>query len=188
MNYTMKKTRYLATLLMIITLFFPINVRAAEQSEEVVQHGTTIAFTPVVTFFERQKSSMVINLDTVDAVFMWQVQLSDSPDFSRVENRYFKNIYNHGGMCIVMEPIKENGKTYNTRTIWYGGHKMSFRKVLRKHSKDRLVTTQGVVNGVRNKIRMKKRLYIPIKKKYVRVRCIYYGSFYYAYSKWVNIK
>lgn len=181
--------RIIILLLAVILTTVPMNVQAeSKPSDELRQGGQVIAFDPVITSFERQRSSMVINLDTVECVYMFEVQWSDKPDFEGAETRYFRNVDNRGCLIIAYEPIRQNGKTYNTRTIWYGGRKMSFRKVLRKHPKDRLVTTQGIVNELRNRLRIKKRLYVPGKGRYVRVRCIYYGARPYAYSKWIEAR
>ena len=179
----------LVALMMALIMLVPMNVQAeSKPSDELRQGGQVIAFDPVITSFERQRSSMVINLDTVECVYMFEVQWSDKPDFEGAETRYFRNVDNRGCLIIAYEPIRQNGKTYNTRTIWYGGRKMSFRKVLRRHPKDRLVTTQGIVNELRNRLRIKKRLYVPGKGRYVRVRCIYYGACHYAYSRWIEVR
>ena len=179
----------LVALMMALIMLVPMNVQAeSKPSDELRQGGQVIAFDPVITSFERQRSSMVINLDTVECVYMFEVQWSDKPDFEGAETRYFRNVDNRGCLIIAYEPIRQNGKTYNTRTIWYGGRKMSFRKVLRRHPKDRLVTTQGIVNELRNRLRIKKRLYVPGKGRYVRVRCIYYGACPYAYSRWIEVR
>ena len=180
--------RALMTLILVMTMLTPIGARAQEPSPELAQNGTRIAFLPIVTSFVPQKSSMVICLDTVESVHLFQVQYSDRPDFNGAETLYFRNVDNHGSLRIVMQPIKKDGKTYNTRTIWYGGRKIDYRKALRKHSKDRLTTPQSIVNKLRNRLRIKKRLYVPGKGKYVRIRCIYYGGFDYAYSKWVTVR
>ena len=179
----------LVALMMALIMLVPMNVQAeSKPSDELRQGGQVIAFDPVITSFERQRSSMVINLDTVECVYMFEVQWSDRPDFEGAETTFYQNVDNHGCLIIAYEPIRQNGKTYNTRTVWYGGRKMSFRKVLRKHPKDRLVTTQGIVNELRNRLRIKKRLYVPGKGKYVRVRCIYYGACPYAYSRWIEVR
>ena len=178
----------LLMLLMVLCMLTPIVVHAQEPSPELAQNGTRIAFLPIVTSFVRQKSSMIICLDTVESVHLFQVQYSDRPDFKNAETRYFRNVDNHGSLRIVMQPVKKDGKTYNTRTIWYGGRKIDYRKALRKHSKDRLTTPQSIVDKLRNRLRIKKRLYVPGKGKHVRIRCIYYGGFDYAYSKWVTVR
>lgn len=175
-------------LMFMCFMLVPIGARAQEPSPELAQNGTRIAFLPIVTSFVPQKSSMIICLDTVESVHLFQVQYSDRPDFKDAETRYFRNVDNHGSLRIVMQPVKEDGKTYNTRTIWYGGVKIEYRKALRKHSKDRLTTPQSIVDKLRNRLRMKKRLYVPGKGKHVRIRCIYYGGFDYAYSKWVTVR
>lgn len=176
----------LLILMVAVLSLMPLSTKAAEQSREVVQHGRIIAFDPSIKSVVGQRTSMVVNIDTVSCALMYQVQWSDTTDFGKSETRFFRNVDNHGCMIIEMEPVRENGKVYNTRTIWYGGYKMSFRRVLRKHPKDRLVTTQGIVNELRNRLRISKRLYVPAKGKYVRVRCIYYGTCDYAYSRWTT--
>ena len=181
--------RIMILLLAVILATVPMTAKAeSKPSDELRQGGQVIAFDPVITSFERQRSSMVINLNTVECVFMFEVQWSDRPDFEGAETRFFQNVDNHGCLIIAYEPIIQNGKTYNTRTVWYGGRKMSFRKVLRKHPKDRLATPQSVVDNLRKRLAIKKRLYVPGKGKYVRVRCIYYGACPYAYSKWIEVR
>lgn len=180
--------RALMTLILVMTMMTQIGARAQEPSPELAQNGTRIAFLPIVTSFVWQKSSMIICLDTVESVHLFQVQYSDRPDFKDAETKYFRNIDNHGSLRIVMQPVKKDGKTYNTRTIWYGGVKIDYRKALRKHSKDRLTTPQSIVDKLRNRLRIKKRLYVPGRGKYVRIRGIYYGGFGYAYSKWVTVR
>lgn len=180
--------RLLTLMLAVILAVTPIGVHAQEPSPELAQNGTRIAFLPIVTSFVPQKSSMIICLDTVESVHLFQVQYSDRPDFKDAETKYFRNIDNHGSLKIEMKPVKEDGKTYNTRTIWYGGRKIDYRKALRKHSKDRLTTPQSIVDKLRNRLRIKKRLYVPGKGKHVRIRSIYYGGFDYAYSKWVTVR
>ena len=182
----MKKTLLILTLIM--TMLTSIGARAQEPSPELAQNGTRIVFLPIVTSFVPQKSSMIICLDTVESVHLFQVQYSDRPDFKDAETKYFRNVDNHGSLKIEMKPVKEDGKTYNTRTIWYGGVKIDYRKALRKHPKDRLTTPQSIVEKLRNRLRIKKRLYVPGKGKHVRIRCIYYGGFDYAYSKWVTVR
>ena len=181
--------RIIILLLAVILAAAPMTAKAeSKPSDELRQGGQVIAFDPVITSFERQRSSMIVNIETVECAFMFEAQWSDRPDFEGAETMFYQNVDNHGCMIIAYEQIRQNGKTYNTRTVWYGGRKMSFRKVLRRHPKDRLVTTQGIVNELRNRMRIKKRLYVPGKGRYVRVRCIYYGACPYAYSRWIEVR
>ena len=90
----MKKTLLILTL--ILTMLTSIGVRAQEPSPELAQNGTRIAFLPIVTSFVPQKSSMIICLDTVESVHLFQVQYSDRPDFNGAETLYFRNVDNHG--------------------------------------------------------------------------------------------
>ena len=179
----------LVALMMALIMLVPMNVQAeSKPSDELRQGGQVIAFDPVITSFERQRSSMIVNIETVECAFMFEVQWSDRPDFEGAETMFYQNVDNHGCLIIAYEPIRQNGKTYNTRTVWYGGRKMSFRKVLRKHPKDRLTTPQSVVDNLRKRLAIKKRLYVPGKGRYVRVRCIYYGACPYAYSRWIEAR
>ena len=179
----------LVALMMALIMLVPMNVQAeSKPSDELRQGGQVIAFDPVITSFERQRSSMIVNIETVECAFMFEAQWSDRPDFEGAETMFYQNVDNHGCLIIAYEPIRQNGKTYNTRTVWYGGRKMSFRKVLRKHPKDRLTTPQSVVDNLRKRLAIKKRLYVPGKGRYVRVRCIYYGACPYAYSRWIEAR
>lgn len=92
------------------------------------------------------------------------------------------------GTRIAFLPIVTSFVPQKSSMIWYGGRKIDYRKALRKHPKDRLTTPQSIVDKLRDRLRIKKRLYVPGKGEHVRLRCIYYGGFDYAYSKWVTVR
>ena len=172
--------RLLALTLAIIMMMAPIGAMAADKpSEELTQGGKIIAFVPEVTSYTEQKSSMVVNIDTVSCAFMFEIQWADTPDFKRPHTQFYRNVDNHG--CMIVD-IEKQGSQY-VREIWYGGYKMSYRR-----SQTPLTTPQSVVNQLRQRLAIKKRLYVPGKGRYVRVRCLYYGTFFYAYSRWVKVR
>ena len=167
-------------LVAIIMMLSPIGAMAADKpSEELTQGGKIIAFVPEVTSYTEQKSSMVINIDTVSCAFMYEVQWSDTPDFKSPKTQFYRNIDNHG--CMIVD-IYKSGSQY-IREIWYGGYKVAYRK-----SAAPLTTPQSVVDQLRKRYAVSKRLYVPGKGRHVRVRCVYYGTFYYAYSKWAKVR
>ncbi len=156
------------------------------QASELKQNDQIIAFQPVILSVQGQKSSMVVNIDTVSCAFMYQVQWSDQPDFKNAKCKFFRNVDNHGCMIIDYDHVVEKGKLYAVRTIWYGGYKISFRKMQVKSRKQKLTVTQNLISYLRCKYRIQKRLYVPNKGKYVRVRAIYYSIGPYAYSNWTT--
>ena len=180
--------RFLCILMAFVIACAPITAYATSDvpSNELTQGGKIIAFNPKITSVKKQKSSMVVNIDTVSCAFLYEVQWSNRSDFSKCETKFFRNVDNHGCMAIDNKTTKEDGKTYNVRVIWYGGYRISFRKVLRKNPKEKLITTQGIVNMLRKRYAIQKRLYVNGLGKYVRVRCVYYGVDGYAYSKWTK--
>ena len=167
----------------------PIGAKAANtQSQEVVNNGRIIAFDPTVKSFEAQRTSMVVTIDTVSVAYMYEVQWSDRPDFQGAQHRFFRNVDNHGCMIIDTHEVKQKGKAYNVREIWYGGYLLSWRKVEKTKPTDKLVTPQSIVDQLRQRYAITKRLYVPAKGKYVRVRCCYFSTGWYAYSKWIKVR
>ena len=123
-------------LIMMCIILSPIGVMAAEQSDEVVQNGKIIAFDPAIESVTAQRTSMVVNIDTVSCAYLYQVQWSDRADFQTSENRFFRNVDNRGGMMVDKKLVRQNGILYNTRTVWYGGYRLSFRKMQKKEWKN----------------------------------------------------
>ena len=184
-----KRINIMMLLMALVMAMTPISARAANaQSPEVVNNGRIIAFDPVVKSFEEQKRSMVVTIDTVSVAYMYEVQWSDRPDFQNAQHRFFRNVDNHGCMIIDTHEVRQKGKTYNVREIWYGGYLLSWRKVEKTKSTDKLVTPQSIVDQLRKRYRIEKRLYVPAKGKYVRVRCCYFSTGWYAYSKWITVR
>ena len=178
-----------AILMMIVMMVAPIGARAANTSSpEVVNGGQIIAFDPVVKSFEAQRSSMVVTIDTVSVAYMYEVQWSDRPDFKGAQYRFFRNVDNHGCMIIDTHEVRKQGKAYNVREIWYGGYLLSWRAVEKKKPTDRLVTPQSIVDQLRQRYAVTKRLYVQAKGKYVRVRCCYFSTGWYAYSRWITVR
>lgn len=179
----------LICLVMTIVFLFSVPVHAGGRKDLAVlrQGNQIIAFNPAILSVQNQKSSMVVNIDAVTVAFMYQVQWSDRPDFKNAESRFFRNEDNRGCMIIDYFHVKENGKLYAVRNLWYGGYKLSYRKKEVKSRNEKLFPLpKDMIPYLYNRYRCTKRLYVPAKGKYVRVRSIYYGTFYYAYSDWTD--
>lgn len=177
----------LICLVMVVVMMFSVPVYAKDIEDIAVlrQKDSIIAFNPSILLVQNQKSTMVVNIDAVTCAYMYQVQWSDEPDFENSENRFFRNSDNRGAMIIDYDHVRQNGKLYAVRTVWYGGYKLSFRKKEVKSTKERLFPVPNdLILYLYSRYRISKRLYVPNKGKYVRVRGIYYGFGDYAYSDW----
>lgn len=172
------------TMLIILATLAPIGARAASPS--LGKDGKTIIFNPEITSVETMSSSMAVNIDTTTVAFMYVVQWSDTEDFRNARTMFFRNLSNKGCMMSKISTIYRAGKTIDQRAIWYGGQKIDWRAVERKGTK--LGTPQTVIKQIENRYRVQRRLYVPGKGRYVRVRCIYYGTTGYEYSRWSTWK
>lgn len=175
---------------MALIMLTPMNVAATRApSKEVVQNGRIIAFDPSIVSVEKHNRTMDVTIDTVTVAFMYEVQWANKADFSDVHTQFYRNIKNRGCMIIDNNTVKQDGVTYLVRTIWYGGNKISFRKIPKVGKQSRIPVTWEMVEYLRCRYRSpKKKLLVRGKGKYVRVRCIYYGTNDYAYSKWAYEK
>lgn len=181
--------KLISLMMAIMILLTPAGVHAKDVKDLAVlrQGNQIIAFQPSILSVQNQRSSMVVNVDASTVAFMYQVQWSDRPDFKDAENRFFRNEDNRGCMIIDYFHVRQNGKLYAVRNLWYGGYKLSYRKKEVKSTSEKLLPLpKDMILYLYNRYRCTKRLYVPTKGRYVRMRSIYYGTFYYAYSDWTQ--
>ena len=71
--------RFLCILMAFVIACAPITAYATSgvPSNELTQGGKIIAFNPKITSVKKQKSSMVVNIDTVSCAFLYEVQWSN---------------------------------------------------------------------------------------------------------------
>ena len=205
--------RYITLLLMVVILFASIPAKADMWTDELGQlysygeirttkpggYGQVIyehcdetrmiTFKPTSVRTQAQRTSFVVFANVTTASPLIAVQWSTDPKFKKdLHTRFYKNSsYKDKVHINIVSHFdkKVSPLTTWTRVIYQGNRKLDYRKV--QLDDDTMETTTWIVDRMRAKVSLTKRLYVPDVKTptryYVRVRNIYDNQ----YSPWSTV-
>ena len=154
---------------------------------EHLDETRAILFKPTSVKVEAQRTSFVVYANVTTASPLIAVQWSTDPAFKKdVHTKFFKNSGCRGKVYVNVVSHydrKVSPLTTWTRQVYQGKTKFDYRQ-MRLDDDHTLDTTQWLINRMRQKVALTRRLYVPDVKNptryYVRLRNSYDGQ----YSPW----